>query len=128
MKKIIKELNPMNIYKEEDIFHLENIVERYPILIMPNLTMNTLSKVSLGMVDSFASNILWTYLYLGKNVYLDFNSVSNYLGKPSKNKAINTLIDNHIKTVKDMGAIEIKEGHYVERVVGEKKVENQLKN
>ena len=119
-EKIIKELNPMDIYKEEDIFHLEDIVEKYPILIMPNLTMNTLSKVSLGMIDSFASNILWTYVYSGKDVYLDFNSVKNYLGKPSKNKAINGLIDNHIKTLKDMGAVEVKAGNYLEKIVGNK--------
>ena len=118
-EEILNTLNPMEIYGEEDIFNLEDIVDKYPKLIMPNITMNTLSKVALGMIDSFASNILWTYLYYGKDVYLDFNSVNNYLGKSSKNKAINRLINSHIKTIKDMGAIEIVEANYIEKVIGE---------
>ena len=118
-EEILNTLNPMEIYGEEDIFNLEDIVDKYPKLIMPNITMNTLSKVALGMIDSFASNILWTYLYCEKDAYLDFNSVNKYLGKSSKNKAINSLINSHIKTIKDMGAIEIVEANYIEKVIGE---------
>ncbi len=62
--EIIKNLNPINVYGEEDIFNLENIVEKHPKLIMPNITMNTLSKVALGMIDSFLQlfmdiSLLW---------------------------------------------------------------------
>lgn len=117
--EIIKNLNPINVYGEEDIFNLENIVEKHPKLIMPNITMNTLSKVALGMIDSFSSTILWTYLYYGKDVYLDFNSVNNYLGETTENKVIKGLINNHIKTIKNMGALEIKDGNYMENILEE---------
>ena len=119
-EEIVNTLNPRRIYREEDIFDLENIVEEHSKLIMPNITMNTLSKVALGMVDSFASNILWTYFYKGKNVYLDFSSVRSYLGSPSENKVINSIIDNHIGTLINMGAMEINSGNYLEKVMGEK--------
>ncbi len=121
---IIEKLNPMEIYREEDIFRLEEIVNSHSMVIGPNITINTLSKVSLGMIDSFVSNILWTYLYKKKNVYLDFTSVNNYLGSPSQNKVINNQIKVYIDNLKNMGTIEIVEGHYVDRIMG-KQIMNQ---
>src|SRR5699024_3965431 len=105
----IKTLDPIKIYTEENIFDLENIVENYSYIIGPNITMSTISKVSLGMIDSFISNIIWTFLYKGKKVYLDFASVTNYLGERSKNQEINNVIEKHINSVKNMGAVEIEE-------------------
>ncbi len=114
---IIDQLKPSSIYGEEDIFQLEKIVEENPQLIIPNLTINTLSKVVNGMIDSFAATILWTYLYQGKDVFLDFNSVKNYLGRETENRVIEDLIKNNIKKIKDMGAKEILEGSYLKEIV-----------
>lgn len=100
-------LNPSKIYREEDIFNLNSISNMYSILICPNLTMSTLSKISLGTIDTFVSNIVWTFLYQGKEVYLDFNSVRHYLGMESKSKGIKELIDIYINSVLNMGAIEV---------------------
>lgn len=110
--RIINDLSPHKIYREEDIFKLQDITREYSIIIGPNITMNTLSKVALGMVDSFVSNIIWTFLYQGKGVYLDYTSVRNYLGNETKNKAISSIIEGHIGTLKSMGAMEISEGSY----------------
>lgn len=110
-KKIIDSLNPVNIYGEKDIFNLKDIIREYSLLIGPNITMNTLSKVSLGMVDSFIPNIIWSYLYKGKKVYLDFTSLRNYLGDRTENKEILKQITNHIERVKNMGVVEIDEGN-----------------
>ncbi|MCF6459674.1 hypothetical protein [Clostridium sp. Cult3] len=118
VENIVNSLNPFEIYGEEDIFRLEEIASSYSKVIGPNITMNTLSKVSLGMVDSFVSNILWTYLYRSKGVYLDFASVNNYLGRPTENKGISKQIENHINNLKDMGVVEIEEGNYLDRIVG----------
>ena len=118
---IINALDPFEIYREEDIFNIENILKAYSYIIGPNITMNTLSKVSLGMIDSFVPNIIWTYLYMGKEVYLDFTSVKNYLGEPCKNKEIEGIIENHINGLKKMGAVEIEEGNYIEKIVNKSK-------
>lgn len=107
LNKIKNILNPRNIYKEEDIFKIKSIIKDNSILYCPNITVSTLSKVSLGMIDTFASNIIWTFLYQGKEVYLDFNSARYYLGMESKSKDITKLIDNYINTVTNMGAKEI---------------------
>lgn len=109
-------LNPIEVYKEENIFQLEEIVEKYYAIIGPNITTNTISKVSLGMVDSFVSSLIWTFLYNEKPVYLDFTSVKNYLGIPSSNKAINKIINNHIETLDDMGVIEIEPDKYLGKI------------
>lgn len=117
VEDIVDKLRPMEVYREEDVFRLEEIEKSYSKIIGPNITMNTLSKVSLGMIDSFISNILWTYLYNDKAVYLDFSSVNNYLGRPSRNKAINKQIDIHISNLKDMGVVEIVEDQYVDIIL-----------
>lgn len=111
-KRIIDNLNPYKIYKEADVFNLQDIVRENSVLIGPNITINTLSKVSLGMIDSFVPNLIWTFLYKGKKVYLDFTSVKQYLGEETKNTEISNLIASHIKTLKNMGAIEIDEVNF----------------
>ncbi|MDU5083383.1 MAG: flavoprotein [Bacillota bacterium] len=89
-QRIINILQPLEIYKEEDIIKLKDISKKYSIIIGPNITMNTLSKISLGMIDTFIPNLIWTFLYQGKKVYLDFNQVKKYLGEETKNKEITT--------------------------------------
>ncbi|MEY8417628.1 flavoprotein [Tissierella praeacuta] len=106
-QRIISSLCPINIYKEQDIFKLKNISMKYSMIIGVNITMNTLSKISLGMIDSFIPNLIWTFLYRGKKVYLDFSSVRNYLGEETKNKVILEQVNKHINTLKNMGAVEI---------------------
>ena len=125
---LINSLNPFEIYREEDIFNLQDIVRDYSYVIGPNITMNTLSKVSLGMIDSFISNIIWTYLYMEKKVYLDFAAVNNYLGEQCKNKEINRIIENYIDTLKKMGAIEIEEGNYMEKIANIQKLSTEKGN
>ena len=81
-KKIIDELRPAHVFREEDMLRLKEIYRDYSILVGPNISMNTLSKVSTGMIDSFISNAIWSFLYFGKKVYLDlytFFLFGNYL-------------------------------------------------
>lgn len=131
-EKIIRVLSPRNIYGEEDVFKLKEIAMEYDLIIDPNITINTLSKVSLGMIDSFIATLLWTFIYKGKSVYLDFNSVRNYLGEETKIAAVKGLVENHILTLKEMGVIEIHESTYLENISGlkddpenKKTIENQ---
>ena len=115
--KIINILKPINVYREEDIIDFPKIVRDYDFVIGPNITMNTLSKVSLGMIDSFIPNVIWTFLYQGKKVYLDYHSATNFLGDKTKSSEIQNVINNHIKSLGKMGAIEIKENNYLEKIV-----------
>src|SRR5699024_1311188 len=125
---IINTLNPLNVYWEEDILDLEKITTDYSCIIGPNITMNTLSKLSMGIIDSIIPNLIWTFLYKGKKVYLDFLSVTNYLGSRSKNIGINKIIDNHINTVRSMGVVEITETNYRDKIISKNKSEFVKKN
>lgn len=116
-QKIINSLSPINIYKEEDIFKLKSITNNYALMIGPNITMNTLSKVALGMIDSFIPTIIWTFIYQGKKTYLDFTQVRNYLGEKTKNQEISNMVENHINQVLKMGATEINEDKYLRSTI-----------
>lgn len=111
-ENITKSLDPINVYGEEDIFRLKEITENYSLIIGPNVTMNTLSKVALGMIDSFIPTIIWTFLYQGKKIHLDFNSIRNYLGKETNNNSISNMAENYIKQILEMGATEINQDDY----------------
>lgn len=106
-KRIINSLNPLEVLGEEDLFRLQLISNEYSLLFMPNITMNTLSKVCSGMIDSFASNILWTFLYKSKEVIIDFHSVRNYLGERPSSKEIEDMIEEKVSTILKMGAQEL---------------------
>jgi len=132
-QRIINTLQPLQIYKEEDITKLKNISKEYSIIIGPNITTNTLSKISLGMIDTFIPNLIWTFLYQGKKAYLDFNQVKNYLGEETKNKEILNITNRYIATIKKMGAIEIDnkntlENIILENIVLEKTINNHTNN
>ncbi|MGJ0845665.1 flavoprotein [Tissierella praeacuta] len=116
-QRIINTLQPLQIYKEEDITKLKNISKEYSIIIGPNITTNTLSKISLGMIDTFIPNLIWTFLYQGKKVYLDFNQVKNYLGEETKNKEILNITNKYIATIKKMGAIEIDKENRIDSII-----------
>jgi ethanolamine utilization protein len=123
-QKITNILSPNNIYKEQDIVKLKEITRNYSALISPNITINTISKISLGMIDSFIPNLIWTFMYQGKNVYIDFEGIRNYLGEKTNNKEILNQINTHIETVKKMGAIEIEDNKYTDNIVIGVKDEN----
>ncbi len=112
-EKIIDYLKPERVYKEEDILELKSIANRYSYVVAPTLTISTMSKVAGAFIDSFVSNIIWTFLYMGKEVYIDFTSTQNYLGQACNNPAIERLIGRQASAIKDLGATEIKAGNYI---------------
>lgn len=108
-QKLISSVKPARVYREEDISSLKDILREYSIVLAPNISINTLSKVSAGMIDSFVPNVLWSFLYFGKKVYIDFDSVSSFMGEKTDNEEIKRQIEEHIKTIKKMGAVELSE-------------------
>lgn len=116
-EKIINYLRPDNVYKEEDILELKAIANRYSYVIAPTLTISTMSKVVGGFIDNFLSNVIWTFLYMGKDVYIDFTSTQYYLGETCKNPAIAKVIARQVSAIKDLGAREIKSGSYLSTIL-----------
>ena len=125
--RVLSELQPEKVFTEEDVFDLDMISKRYKYLIGPNITMNTISKVSSGMIDSFISTIIWTFLYNDKKVFLDYEAVRNYLGKKTNNKAIEKMIDERIDALGEMGAEELTNGNYREEILDREKISSTSK-
>lgn len=115
--KIASYLKPDKIYKEQDIFKLKIIADSYSYILAPTLTISTMSKVVGALIDNFISNLIWTFLYMGKPVYIDFTSTRNYLGKTPNNKMIEGLIAEKINKIKELGATEVKTGNYQEIIL-----------
>ena len=123
--RIIKRLSPKNVFTEEDIFKLNKIKDNYDFLISPNITINTLSKVTSGVIDSFISSIIWTFLYQGKRVYLDYDCIKNYMGDSCKNIFITGMLEERFELLSKMGVIEIEKGSYLGEI---KKFEETLES
>lgn len=118
-EKIISELEPRRIITEEDIFNLEKIVNEYIFMIGINVTINTVSKISSGMIDNLISTIAWSFLYDNKEVYFDYSNVREFLGKKTQNSKIQSIIDSHINILNEMGVKEIRSGYYLNTIIKE---------
>lgn len=131
VKEINSILNPIKIYREEDLFDLNPIISQHSKAILPNITVNTLSKISLGILDTVIPNIVWQFLASGKIVYIDFSTVKKYRGIEIESKEIKNIINNYIEQIKLMGAKEITEENYIEKIINMKSnkgIENSIKN
>lgn len=126
IEKIKEKLRPEEVYLEEDIIELKKVSLEYNYIISPNITINTMSKTTKGFIDEFIPNLIWTFLYLDKNVYVDFESTLNYLGMDCKNKKVENIILEQIKSLKDMGATEIISNKYMDSIYKNKNYSNIL--
>lgn len=120
LNKIKERLKPERVYLEEDILELKKISKQYNYIISPNITLDTMSKVNGSLLDGFIPNLIWTFLYMGKEVYVDFQSTLNYLGMDCKNKNIEKRILRSIEDIKSLGVTELASKKYIETIYNDK--------
>ena len=119
-KSSIKEkLSPDRIYLEEDILDLKIISKEFDYIVSPNITIDTMSKVNMSLLDGFIPNLIWTFLYMNKEVYVDFQSTLNYLGMECKNKNIEKRILGSINEIKELGVTEVSSNSYIKTIYKE---------
>lgn len=126
VERIKRLLKPKAIYLEEDILKLKDISLAYDYVIAPNITINTMSKITQGYIDGLIPNLIWTFLYLAKDVYIDFESTLNYLGLECKNDRIEEIVLEQIEEIKSIGATEIGFGKYMDTIYKDKHLSNNL--
>lgn len=126
VRAIKQELNPDEIYLEEDILELKKISKEYNYIISPNITIDTMSKVNGSLLDGFIPNLIWTFLYMGKEVYVDFQSTLNYLGMDCKNTNIEKMILKSIQDIKSLGVKELGSKKYIETIYKGKNLSNRI--
>lgn len=83
-------------------------------LIIPNLTQNTLAKTAVGIQDDLPSLFMWQALLTGKPVVGCTASVLHGWNDPTKNKIMETLLLQHLKTVASFGATWVTDHSYEE--------------
>nr|WP_300002663.1 hypothetical protein [Tissierella sp.] len=128
-KNHIKEkLRPDKIYLEEDILELKTISKEFDYIVSPNITIDTMSKVNNSLLDGFIPNLIWTFLYMGKEVYVDFQSTLNYLGMDCKNSNIEKKILKSIDELKELGATEVNSNNYIATIYRENKIYKENKS
>lgn len=100
-------LKPKYVFTEENLFDLNENIKLFDLLICPNITINTLSKVVSCNIDTYISNIIWASLYYDKPVYIDFENCKKFMSHETQNKFMKYKIEEKIKEIINMGAVEI---------------------
>lgn len=102
-KEIYKSLLPRNIYTESDKMNYIDMVQNIDAIIVPVATQNTGVKLTLGIQDSFISMLLWQCLWQDKNLYMNFDDMTNHRGIESKSKMLLQMMNGYIDKLKRLG-------------------------
>jgi len=100
-------LKPKYVFTEESLFDINENIKLFDLLICPNITINTLSKVVSGNIDTYISNVIWAALYFNKPVFIDFENCRKFMSHETKNKVMSNQVVDKIKEIITMGAVEI---------------------
>lgn len=121
---IIKSLEPVEVYYEEDQLILEKVLSNAEGIIVPMSTQDTVSKLAFGIQDSFVSTLLWQAIWRGKTVLMDFENSVKFKGIESKSEAQQRIVENHLSNVVGLGVVEIQKQHYIVGMLNEFKNAN----
>ncbi|BEP27954.1 flavoprotein [Helicovermis profundi] len=104
-ERIEKEFIPNRIIKGDNYEGLKNLVLNTDYCILPNLTQNSLSKVSLGIQDDLVSILLWQYLVSNIKTIINTDAIFHGWFPIDENKKMKQVMENHLKNIEDFGAI-----------------------
>lgn len=92
------------VYTEADDGDMERWLKTVHRIWCPNVTQNTLVKLSQGMTDSMSTCLLWWALTMEKPVTLTVNAASHWTAKLPGNHAMCRVLDEALKKVEAFGA------------------------
>ncbi|TJX65943.1 hypothetical protein E8P77_09430 [Soehngenia saccharolytica] len=116
------------IFTEDSLFDLDHNLQLFDTLICPNITINTLSKVVSGNIDTYISNLIWASLYFDKTTYIDFENCKKFMSFETKNKTMKNQIDQKIREIMSMGAVEIVYPLYDFKIKGTRRYDSEFKS
>lgn len=119
---IIDALKPDKVYFEEDQLIYEEVLSESEGIIVPMMTQDTTTKLSLAIVDSFVSNLLWHGLWIGKPILIDFKNVIKYKGKKAVSPIQENIIKKRIESLIELGVEPMEEDGYIPKML------NRFKN
>lgn len=92
------------VFTESDDGDMERWLKSVHRIWCPNVTQNTLVKLSKGMTDSMSTCLLWWGLTMEKPVTLTINAASHWTAKLPGNHAMCMVLDEALKQVEAFGA------------------------
>jgi len=96
-----------------DIFEgVQGLVKGTDVVIVPNLTQNTIAKVAVGIQDDFPSMLLWQFLLQNVRVIINTDSIRHAWFSIEGNPKMKKVMESHIKTLADYGAAMIEHHDY----------------
>ena len=91
---------------------VQGLVRGTDVVILPNLTQNTLAKVAVGIQDDFPSMLLWQFLLQNTRVIVNTDSIRHAWFSIDGNPKMKKVMEGHIKTLADYGASMIEHHDY----------------
>ncbi len=96
-------IQPDKVLKESEGVSVQ-MVRDIDALIVPNMTQNTLAKLSVGIQDELTALITWQALVSNKPVVVSTDSIFKGWFDIDQNKAMKRVMQNHVNALKGFGA------------------------
>jgi hypothetical protein len=90
----------------------QGLVRNTDVVIVPNLTQNTIAKVAVGVQDDVPSMLLWQFLLQNVRVIVNTDSIRHAWFSIDGNPKMKKIMESHIKTLADFGASMIEHHDY----------------
>jgi hypothetical protein len=110
--------SPKQILKESDCIDVKRVIDTMDALILPNMTQNTLAKLSVGIQDELTALITWQALVSNKPVAINTDSVFKGWFDIESNRAMKRVMQNHVAVLKSYGAKLADKHDYLEILCG----------
>jgi ethanolamine utilization protein len=120
-EQIQKGFSPKQLLKESEGVSVKRVIDMMDALIIPNLTQNTLAKVSVGIQDELTSLITWQALVTNKPVAINTDSIFKGWFDIDMNRGMKRTMQSHVAVLKGYGAKLADQHDYLATLCGSKK-------
>lgn len=110
--RVEETLQPYRLITGDCYEGVQGLVRGTDVVIVPNLTQNTLAKVAVGIQDDFPSMLLWQFLLQNVRVIVNTDSIRHAWFSIDGNPKMKKVMESHIKTLADYGAAMIEHHDY----------------
>ena len=111
-ERVENTLQPYRLFTGDCYEGVQGLVRGTDVVIVPNLTQNTLAKVAVGIQDDFPSMLLWQFLLQNVRVVVNTDSIRHAWFSIDGNPKMKKVMESHIKTLADYGAAMIEHHDY----------------
>ncbi len=104
VEAIQESVQSKKVLLESEGVHIQDLIDQMDLLVVPNMTQNTLAKTAVGIQDELASLLIWQALVTKKDVLLNTNSVFDGWFSIDSNRAMKRIMQGHVSALKGFGA------------------------